>query len=511
MSRQRPPFQLLEINIISAQDLASVSKSMRSYAVAWVHPRRKLSTRIDSIGHNNPTWNDKFVFRVDDEFLRKETSAVMIDIYSQHWFRDTNVGSVRILVGNLIPPPTRKGQPKHMGLRFMALQVRRPSGRPQGILNIGVALLDSSMRSMPLYSQLSSSALGFPDLIGEDDPEKKTYNYNYQNPITEKKMLRRTNSERSELRVSEAEFSDIPASTVHGSEVMDPQKKNGKNGKGSSALSGMETGGRSKGKVKSGKASPATSGKASSVMSGSDFMDVFKKKLGPEAGYPVMKGRGSDFSMSTSEMGESLKVKTKGKTGSSIYSSDNRKVGAKPFGLDFGSKASPRSSGVDVWSPSKGGLKPPFKLYDYGGPKHITTGSMLSDSEVGPSPSEVAAAIANDRYRQGEDWNNSAVDGWSLGSSEEGLRSKLERWRTELPPLYDRSDLGSYRSTSGHIRRYTEANPEGSGLFSCFGSMCGYECSIVCGGSSSSSSIRKIKSSSSVRPQHSPSPSLSLF
>ncbi|KAJ6721683.1 INGRESSION PROTEIN FIC1 [Salix viminalis] len=126
-------FQLLELNVISAQDLAKVSRKMKTYAVAWVHPDRRLSTRVDSAGCNNPTWNDKFVFRVDDSFLHADTSAVMIEIYALHWFRDIHIGTVRVIVGNLIPPP----RPRHhnqfqLGMRFVALQVRRPSGRPPG-------------------------------------------------------------------------------------------------------------------------------------------------------------------------------------------------------------------------------------------------------------------------------------------------------------------------------------------------------------------------------------------
>ncbi|WJZ87428.1 hypothetical protein VitviT2T_006807 [Vitis vinifera] len=494
MSRLRP-LQLLEINLISAQDLAPVGRSMRTYAIAWVHPDRKLSTRIDSTGHNSPTWNDKFVFRVDDEFLRADTSAVMIDIYSQHWFRDYHVGTVRILVGNLIPPSVRPGHRTQMGMRFMALQVRRSSGRPQGLLNIGVALLDSSMRSMPLYSQLSASAVGFHDLVGEDDP-KKINNNNNQNPPLEKIVLRRCKSERSDRLVSEAEFSDFPASSVNGSEVSGPRKRNKTSGKASSMISGSSAGGRSKGKMKS--------GKASSVISGSEFVDLLKKKSGAKASsmlngsevsYPVIKSKGSILSAGSTDLGEPLMKKTNGKADSLINSSEGGeftkgKVGTKFIGFDFGSKATPKTSGLEFWGPGKGGLRS-FKLNDYGGPKNITTGSMLSESEVGPSPSEVAAAIAHDRCRQAEDGNNSALDGWSLNSSEEGLRSKLQRWRTELPPLYDRGAYGIYRTPGGHVRRHTEGDePDGSGLFSCFGNICGYECSIVCGGNPNPSSRR---------------------
>ncbi|XP_058094860.1 uncharacterized protein LOC131240586 [Magnolia sinica] len=196
------PFQLLEINIISAQDLAPVTRAMRAYAIGWVHPNRKLSGRVDPDGLTNPTWNDKFVFRVDDSFLRSDTSAVTIEIYAVRCFRDVLVGTVRILVSNLFPsspvpptpfpsaapisPPTR---PLSFPTRFVALQVRRPSGRPQGILNIGVALLDGSMRSMPIYMRLTTSALDYRDLMGEP------HNDPHHNHVQSQTQLRRTKSE----------------------------------------------------------------------------------------------------------------------------------------------------------------------------------------------------------------------------------------------------------------------------------------------------------------------------
>ncbi|KAF9610493.1 hypothetical protein IFM89_022522 [Coptis chinensis] len=119
--RSLKPFSNFEVNIISAQDLALV--------------------------------------------LRK-CVPVMIEIYAVKWFRDVRVGSVRLLVGNLLPQSTWT-QPQNSGMRFVALQVRRPSGRPQGILNIGMALLDGSMRNYPRKSGLSfpSSEFGEPPLI----------------------------------------------------------------------------------------------------------------------------------------------------------------------------------------------------------------------------------------------------------------------------------------------------------------------------------------------------------
>ncbi|KAF5187096.1 Calcium-dependent lipid-binding (CaLB domain) family protein [Thalictrum thalictroides] len=212
----RSALQLLEINVISAQDLALISRNMRTYAIAWVHPKRKLSTRVDSKNSNNPSWNDKFVFRVDESFLRSDTAAVMIEIYAVKWFRDVRVGSVNVLVGNLLPP--NQAQPHNPGMRFVALQVRRPSGRPQGILNIGVALLDGHMRSMPLYTQLSASAVGYRDLMGE---EHHSPNHHPHFPHNKSGFMRKTRSER-QSNVTDIDYPRKSVNTFLSTEYGDP-------------------------------------------------------------------------------------------------------------------------------------------------------------------------------------------------------------------------------------------------------------------------------------------------
>ncbi|KAL0322582.1 UNVERIFIED_CONTAM: hypothetical protein Sangu_1877500 [Sesamum angustifolium] len=256
MAPATKPFQLLEINIISAQDLEPVARKMRTYAKAWVHPTRKLSSCTDKEGNNNPTWKISF-FRVEEEFLREDSSAVMIEIYSAHWLRDVLVGTVRVLVGNLVPPPvwTRQNNSHYMGMRFVALQVRRPSGRPQGILNIGVALLDGSMRSMPLYRQLSSSAVGYRDLMQHPPAHLQDNNNNkdQQQAPALKPILRRSRSERSERLIFD-DFSPrssmvgVPTQmgTKEGSSILtvaesvDPFKGGKKKGKASSVINGVE-------------------------------------------------------------------------------------------------------------------------------------------------------------------------------------------------------------------------------------------------------------------------------
>ncbi|XP_050221344.1 uncharacterized protein LOC126671606 [Mercurialis annua] len=378
MTYNTHPFQLLEINVISAQDLAPVSKSMRTYAVVWVHPERKLTTRIDQNGHTNPQWNEKFVFRVDDTFLNSETSSIMIEIYAAAWLRDVQIGSVRVLISNLFPSPANNNSK----MRFVALQIRRPSGRPQGILNMGVQLLDNTMRSMPLYTELSASGIGFNDLI-----DAKTNKI----PSTEEKTakLRRTKSDHTDLTMTD-EFGV----------------------KGSAAA-------------------------RSSVVNGGSLVNTSLVRARTSTSHD--KDKDKDHSVAGNGHGSMI------------------------------------------------------------------NGSICSD--VGPSASVVAAAIAKGLIkppgnastptRSGE--STSIIEGWTESDSVEGLRTKLERWRTELPPIYD-SDAKKMKSKSRrkhHNRRRSE-NP---GLFTCFGNAFGCEISITCGGSSSKKYDGKVCHLSSVDSQ----------
>ncbi|XP_057802091.1 uncharacterized protein LOC131017377 [Salvia miltiorrhiza] len=168
----RVPFQLLELSILSAQDLApaikNLSKNLKTYAVTWVNPDRKLRTRPDPKGGNNPHWNQKFIFRVEDKLLDSDSASVVVEIYTIGWLKDTLVGSVSVLLRDLIPSAARRDR------RVVALQVRRPhSGRPQGILSMGVALLDNTMKSMPLCAAFAGAPAGTAAGGGDATGEKR--------------------------------------------------------------------------------------------------------------------------------------------------------------------------------------------------------------------------------------------------------------------------------------------------------------------------------------------------
>ncbi|CAA2998772.1 Hypothetical predicted protein [Olea europaea subsp. europaea] len=197
---------------------------MRTYAVTWVHPGRKFTTRTDKHGQTNPTWNDKFAFRVDDVFLLSDNAAVNVEIYNVSWLHDVLVGIVHVPVGDLInPSPSSLSSSKTT--RFVALQVRRPSGNPQGILNMGVSLLDSSMKSMPFNSKVNS---GVEDSHSPDGIRKEMNNPNdlqqkngdhdeEDSDINEKIQFWRSMAEGSENK--NEEFPIKPSSVCNGSLV----------------------------------------------------------------------------------------------------------------------------------------------------------------------------------------------------------------------------------------------------------------------------------------------------
>ncbi|KAE9592365.1 putative C2 domain-containing protein [Lupinus albus] len=439
-------YQLLELNVISAQDLALVGRSMRTYAVAWIDPERKLSTRVDSNGHNNPTWNDKFVFRVEEDFFYEDTSLITIDIYALHWFKDIHVGTAEVLAGDLFPPPSKPSHNtyKPPNMQFMGLEVHRPSGHPKGIVNIGVVVLDSSKRSMPLYHHVP------------------TDHVNHQAQAYPK--LRRSKSD---------------TSSMIGSEALAHEKRvKAKSHKTNSVISHSEISTKSKKKT-------------SSILSGSSVKATTKKgkfgrrktKVAPTSPEVIT----DDFNAIQRLMAPKKKVGYEAKPSPKpqFRSTPAIAYNATPIGAV---KATPLHPFAKV------------NAMEYGTPRRSNMRNMvhqpiMTDSELGPSASEVAAAVA--RQPVVEEGDNSTVGGWSLDESVEELQPKVDRWRTDLAPVYDGCEMSSKPTSSSkkgrRSRRHTDGGG-GNGLFSCFSVICGVECSIVCGGDGKKNRRRRAKS-----------------
>lgn len=158
----------LELTLISAQDLQPLAAGRRldSYAtVSATFPGceeaiPKLRTRVDREGSTNPTWNDKFLFRLPAAALSSASITVDLIAGGGWCFPDSPLGSVRLLLSNhrLIE------HPKDVPL-FAAAGVRRQSGRYQGILNVGFIVL-SRVSKRAAVALESSLAVSYRDLMG---------------------------------------------------------------------------------------------------------------------------------------------------------------------------------------------------------------------------------------------------------------------------------------------------------------------------------------------------------
>ncbi|KAH0457018.1 hypothetical protein IEQ34_014925 [Dendrobium chrysotoxum] len=166
-----PPtlFHLLQLTIISAQDLKPTCFKTRAYAQVWVDPDYKVQTRIDRVGRTNPAWNDKFFFRVDINFLRSDTVATTIDIKQASLMAlrpDPIIGTSRLVLSMVNPFPMTQ---------FLVVQVRRPKSlRPQGILNLGVAVCSEiEMAKKDFVSPMSSRRREDRGAVGREFRKKE--------------------------------------------------------------------------------------------------------------------------------------------------------------------------------------------------------------------------------------------------------------------------------------------------------------------------------------------------
>ncbi|PPR86034.1 hypothetical protein GOBAR_AA34655 [Gossypium barbadense] len=191
--------RILEVTLLSAEDLLEVYKTMKTYAIVWVQPDRKLATGIDQTGGTHPAWNEKFSFRVDDKFLSSEDDAkIFVEIYEAAWVKDALVGCVNANINDIfhLCSVTDSKINNNSTARTVTLQVRRPSGRPQGILNMEVSLVDSTMRSLPLLEEpIPKPAEN--DHHEDDESQNDKLNVNVNAKMT------RSQSDRTELKMED--------------------------------------------------------------------------------------------------------------------------------------------------------------------------------------------------------------------------------------------------------------------------------------------------------------------
>ncbi|GAB4858300.1 hypothetical protein Ancab_009772 [Ancistrocladus abbreviatus] len=137
----------VEVTMTSAKDLKNVNwrrGPLKPYAVVWVDPARKCSTRIDEEGDTSPYWNQTLRLPL---YAPIEDSALYIDIVHANAAEDTKplIGSARIPLRDVVDDAGIGGRATRN------LQLKRPSGRPQGKLNIEVSVRDTRYAAPDAY------------------------------------------------------------------------------------------------------------------------------------------------------------------------------------------------------------------------------------------------------------------------------------------------------------------------------------------------------------------------
>ncbi|CAM6040272.1 unnamed protein product [Sphagnum compactum] len=133
----------LDVTIISAQDLKNVTTfgKQSPFAVVWIHSSRKTTTPVATHGGVNPSWNAVVKVLCEQRLIDQGNGVMTIEILNKGSISNTQIGSVTVPLSQAIArdaDKTSANQPK-----YMSFQVRSPSGKIKGVLNISMKLGNS--------------------------------------------------------------------------------------------------------------------------------------------------------------------------------------------------------------------------------------------------------------------------------------------------------------------------------------------------------------------------------
>lgn len=134
----------VEVAISSAKDLKNINwrhGPLRPYAVVWVDSNSKCSTMIDEEGDTFPLWNQTLVIPFKYPI---EDSTLHIDIVHANAAEDIKplIGSARLPLRDIVDEFGLRGEPAQF-----KLDLKRPSGRPHGKLEIKVSVREPRYRA----------------------------------------------------------------------------------------------------------------------------------------------------------------------------------------------------------------------------------------------------------------------------------------------------------------------------------------------------------------------------
>ncbi|CAH8363409.1 unnamed protein product [Eruca vesicaria subsp. sativa] len=138
----------VEVTISSAKNIKNVNwrnGPNKPYAVVWIDPKYKYSTRVDEEEDTSPSWNQTFVIPLPPSNDGDEDEKVYIDVVHAGGEENTKplIGSAHLKLNDVIDD-VGFGVPLEK-----TLKLKRPSGRPHGKLDVTVTVRDP--RYQPAY------------------------------------------------------------------------------------------------------------------------------------------------------------------------------------------------------------------------------------------------------------------------------------------------------------------------------------------------------------------------
>jgi hypothetical protein len=161
----------VEVTVGSARDLKNVNwrnGDLKPYAVLWIDGGAKTSTRVDLDDGEHPTWDEKVLVPLPPD-SRLDDAVLYIDVVHANAGEGVKplVGSARLPLRDVLDDAGGIG-----GKVSRTLRLKRPSGRPQGKLDVRIAVkeparyYDPSPYPAPAYSASSRDPYGAPGSYG---------------------------------------------------------------------------------------------------------------------------------------------------------------------------------------------------------------------------------------------------------------------------------------------------------------------------------------------------------
>jgi hypothetical protein len=132
----------VEVTVDSARDLKNVNwrnGDLQPYAVLWVDSGARVSTRVDLNNGDSPAWDEKVLVPLPPS-SRLQDAVLYLDVVHANAAEGVKplVGSARLPLRDVFDDAGVGGKAS------TNLRLKRPSGRPQGRLDVRVAVKEPS-------------------------------------------------------------------------------------------------------------------------------------------------------------------------------------------------------------------------------------------------------------------------------------------------------------------------------------------------------------------------------